>query len=379
MGRVLPWLPRLRQPQTAARLLSACVSTRPQYLSRTVPPSPAVISSFTRWDARLGETFQQLLASGTWACREDVREAALDQIFLPIRLGGFGIRRMARIAPVFRRSFASGEPEQIDRALQMALEGLPPDVLSLLPPWPSCASASPDSLFAGASRLLEAHALEAVRARHASPLHLARLTSLQGGGAGAWLTSVPYADPLRIPEALWQAASSSRLGLPIPQLALAGQCSCGQAIDDMTVPHHAVRCPRYGVATTIHDTVKYMLRDFAVEAGFAPVVGEGTRAEGPGEQRGEAGSPGGGGQWGQHQLRGQVERGIGGQRGSAGGADGPGRRGETAQAAAGEPGEAAGPGRRASRFGLGGGAGAGAAESGRRYRRGSGIGRGGPG
>ncbi|CAI5970738.1 unnamed protein product, partial [Closterium sp. NIES-65] len=373
MGRVLPWLPRLRQPQTAARLLSACVSTRPQYLSRTVPPSPAVISSFTRWDARLGETFQQLLASGTWACREDVREAALDQIFLPIRLGGFGIRRMARMAPVsfvcswvqcapilcslpacgevFRQSFASGEPEQIDRALQTALEGLPPDVLSLLPPWPSCASASPDSLFAGASRLLEAHALEAVRARHTSPLHLARLTSLQGGGAGAWLTSVPYADPLRIPEALWQAASSSRLGLPIPQLALAGQCSCGQAIDDMTVPHHAVRCPRYGVATTIHDTVKYMLRDFAVEAGFAvkvedstlftqleaararllgqPVVGEGTRAEGPGERRGEAGQPGGGGQWGRHQLRGQVERGTGGQRGRQGeqtGQDGEGGR-----------------------------------------------------
>ncbi|CAI5511244.1 unnamed protein product [Closterium sp. Naga37s-1] len=58
-------------------------------------------------------------------------------------------------------SFASGEPEQIDRALQTALEGLPPDVLPLLPSWPSCASASPDSLFAGASRLLEAHALEA--------------------------------------------------------------------------------------------------------------------------------------------------------------------------------------------------------------------------
>ncbi|CAI5967536.1 unnamed protein product [Closterium sp. NIES-65] len=41
MERVLPWLPRLRQPQTAARLLSACVSTRPQYLARTVPPTPA--------------------------------------------------------------------------------------------------------------------------------------------------------------------------------------------------------------------------------------------------------------------------------------------------------------------------------------------------
>ncbi|CAI5509050.1 unnamed protein product [Closterium sp. Naga37s-1] len=196
MGRVLPWFPKLRQPQTAARLLLACVSTRPQYLSRTVPPSPAVISSLTRWDERLGETFQQLLAPGTWACREDVREAALDQIFLPIRLESFGIRRMARIAP----SFASGEPEQIDRALQTALEGLPPDVLSLLPSWPSCASASPDSLFAGASRLLEAHALEAFEAARArlqgelvvgegtragGPLEL-RDKAGQPGGEGQW-------------------------------------------------------------------------------------------------------------------------------------------------------------------------------------------------
>ncbi|CAI5528483.1 unnamed protein product [Closterium sp. Naga37s-1] len=166
----LPLYARLRQPQTAARLLSACVSTRPQYLSRTVPPSPAVLCSFARWDARLGETFQQLLASGTWACREDVKDAASDQIFLPIRLGGFGIRRMERIAP----SFASGETEQIDPSLRTTLEGLPPDILSLLPPWPSCASASPDSLFAGASRLLEAHALEA------------RAEAGQPGGGAQW-------------------------------------------------------------------------------------------------------------------------------------------------------------------------------------------------
>ncbi|CAI5970980.1 unnamed protein product, partial [Closterium sp. NIES-65] len=285
MGRVLPWLPRLRQPQTAARLpFGVCQH------SSAVPVEDR--PSFARSDLQFYT------------------------IFLPIRLGGFGIRRMARIAP----SFASGEPEQIDRALQTALEGLPPDVLSLLPPWPSCASASPDSLFAGASRLLEAHALEAVRARHTSPLHLARLTSLQGGGAGAWLTSVPYADPLRIPEALWQAASSSRLGLPIPQLALAGQCSCGQAIDDMTA----------GFAVKVEDSTLFTQLEAARARLLGqPVVGEGTRAEGPGERRGEAGQPGGGGQWGRHQLRGQVERGTGGQRGRQGeqtGQDGEGGR-----------------------------------------------------
>ncbi|CAI5968768.1 unnamed protein product [Closterium sp. NIES-64] len=170
MGRVLSWLLRLCQPQTAARLLSACVSTRPQYLAMTVPPTPAV-----------------------------------------------------RV-----------------------------------------------------SHVLGARALESVRAHHTNPLHLARLTSLQGARAGAWLTAVPYADSLRIPEAQWQVASAFCLSLPIPQLALAGRCSCGHAIDDMTEPHHVVRCSRFGVATVIHDTVTYMLRDFASEAGFVVKVEDTT-------------------------------------------------------------------------------------------------------
>ncbi|CAI5950589.1 unnamed protein product [Closterium sp. NIES-65] len=176
----------------------------------------------------------------------------------------------------FRQSFASDDVDQIDQSLRTALEGLPRDILSLFPPWHSCVSAAPDSLFTGVSRVLEARALESVQARHTNPLDLARLTSLQGGGAGAWLMVVPYADSLRIPEAQWQVASAFRLGLPIPQLALAGQCSYGQAIDDMTVPHHVVRCSRFGVATVIHDTVKYMLRDFASEAGFAVKVEDTT-------------------------------------------------------------------------------------------------------
>ncbi|CAI5995803.1 unnamed protein product [Closterium sp. NIES-65] len=102
------------------------------------------------------------------------------------------------------------------------------------------------------------------------------VTGVSGGGAGAWLTAVPYADSLRIPEAQWQVASAFRLDLPIPQLALAGRCSCGHAIDDMTEPHHVVRCSRFGVTTVIHDTVTYMLWDFASQAGFAVKVEDTT-------------------------------------------------------------------------------------------------------
>ncbi|CAI7892818.1 unnamed protein product [Closterium sp. NIES-53] len=149
----------------------------------------------------------------------------------------------------------------------------------------------------------------------ACPSHLSltpsRLTSLQGVGAGA---SVPYADPLRIPEAQWQVASSSRLGLPIPQLAITGQCSCGQAIDNMMVPHHAA-----GFTMKVEDSTLFTELEAArARMQGQPVVGEGTRAGGPLEKRGEAGQPGSEGQWGQHQLQGRVARGAGGQRGQQG-------------------------------------------------------------
>ncbi|GJP83902.1 hypothetical protein CLOP_g14003 [Closterium sp. NIES-67] len=277
MARVLPWLPRLRDPQVAAHLLSACVSTRPQYLARTVPPTQAVRSIFARWDDGLGEAFQRLFVAGTWSGGGEIRGAALDQAFLPIRLGGFGIRRMARAAPAsylcswaqcapilcslpqigesFRRALAAEDPAGIDPHIATALADLPPSVRALLPPLSSCISSAPDGLFSEVSRHLEAAALESVRGRHTDPLHLARLTSLQGADAGAWLTAVPYADPLRIPEAQWQVASCFRLGLSIPQLALTGHCSCGREIEDMSVPHHVVRCQHYHVTTTVHNAV----------------------------------------------------------------------------------------------------------------------------
>ncbi|CAI5974594.1 unnamed protein product [Closterium sp. NIES-64] len=118
-----------------------------------------------------------------------------------------------------------------------------------------------------------------------------------------------------------------------------------------------------------------MLRDFAVEAGFAgkggglyavhtvgggssedywgqPVVerGHGLRDRGSGEARRTrrvAGDSGDGTSCGVRWSEGQVGRGDG--RWEQTGQDG---EGGTAQAAAGEPVEAAGPGRRASRFGL---------------------------
>ncbi|GJP44360.1 hypothetical protein CLOM_g3739, partial [Closterium sp. NIES-68] len=56
---------------------------------------------------------------------------------------------------------------------------------------------------------------------------------------------------------------------PERMLALTGRCSCGREIEDMSVPHHVVRCQHYHVTTTVHNAVKYVLRDIAREAGFA--------------------------------------------------------------------------------------------------------------
>ncbi|CAI5531155.1 unnamed protein product [Closterium sp. Naga37s-1] len=99
------------------------------------------------------------------------------------------------------------------------------------------------------------------------------------------------------------------------------------AIDDMTVPHHEVRCSRFGVAMVIDDTVKYMLRDFASEAGFAVKVEDTTlilhleaaRARLQGLSGTGDGVPGqSGAPWGQQQQQGGLGRGAGGQEGREG-------------------------------------------------------------
>jgi hypothetical protein len=96
--------------------------------------------------------------------------------------------------------------------------------------------------------------------------HLARLTSLQGPYAGAWVSAVPVDESLRLETGLWQVAALVRLGLPVPSLAAAPRC-CGGDLGDPCRPQHTLR--EDGAATVVHHAVRDAVAAAVRAAGLA--------------------------------------------------------------------------------------------------------------
>jgi hypothetical protein len=181
-GAVLGDLLRVLDPQRAAVLLARCVSQRPSFLSRTVDPF-LVHGRWEGWDSRMEATFGDLLGHGVgFLLAGDVaHRAARRQLFLPTRLGGFGVRSTARYAvlsfaaswvqcapvlaaqfPVVAAAFAAGDLSQVCPCLGRAREGLA--ALVELPSWEEAPRALPQRWFTRAARRAEAQELELVRA-----------------------------------------------------------------------------------------------------------------------------------------------------------------------------------------------------------------------
>ena len=60
----------------------------------------------------------------------------------------------------------------------------------------------------------------------------ARLRSLQGKGAGAWLEAVPSSKKLALRPSGFRLASFLRLGHSMPFSSLINNCNCGRQVDD---------------------------------------------------------------------------------------------------------------------------------------------------
>ncbi|CAI7862459.1 unnamed protein product [Closterium sp. NIES-53] len=96
----LPLLHQLHDPQTASRILSQCVSARPSFLLRTVSPFPEIHDLFRSWDSTILDHFTQLFGPGFWILDTEQTKTAQQQVFLPIHLGGFGLRSSVSTAPL---------------------------------------------------------------------------------------------------------------------------------------------------------------------------------------------------------------------------------------------------------------------------------------
>ncbi|CAI5992904.1 unnamed protein product [Closterium sp. NIES-65] len=250
----LPWLPLLDHPQMASHLLAIAVSARPMYLARTMPPRP--------------------------------------ELHLPVRLGGFGIRAAASLSPLSyvcgwaqaARDIAqlgvAGEEamfaeylttstgaEFLDPWFVKALEQLPATIRHEIPGLPLCVAAPPVRLFQARQRQLAVEELQALRRLARDDATLARFTSLQGPGAGAWVSAVPAHSDLTFTAAEWGIAAAIRLGLPIQQLQVAGRGVCGTAYVDPADPHHALRCRHQHGPSRVHDEVKFAVAKISKASG----------------------------------------------------------------------------------------------------------------
>ncbi|CAI5941038.1 unnamed protein product [Closterium sp. NIES-65] len=288
----LPLLHQLHDPQTASRILSQCVSARPSFLLRTVSPFPEIHDLFSSWDSTLLDHFTQLFGPGYWIPDTEQTKTAQQQVFLPVRLGGFGLRSSASTAPLsylcswaqslpllsthfitdgsplFRPFLSSDTIHRLDEFIPAATAMLPKEVRDRFPSWSHLLPGYPPKLFTHLSQQLEASLLEKVRSSVTSPLRLARLTSLQGPHAGDWLTAAPSSPQLQLTESEWRIAAAIRLGLPIPHLSSAETCACGHPFSDSSLPSHALRCPKNNEPTRVHDAIKHELHRIILELGL---------------------------------------------------------------------------------------------------------------
>ncbi|CAI7765217.1 unnamed protein product [Closterium sp. NIES-53] len=234
----LSWLQLLDHPQMASHLLAIAVSARPMYLARTMPPRPEVVEAFRDWDGCLEDCFEQLFPPGTWEQDPDRSRRARMQLHLPVRLGGFGIRAAASLSPLSyvcgwaqaARDIAqlgvAGEEamfaehlttstgaEFLDPWFVKALEQLPATIRHEILGLPLCVAAPPVRLFHARQWQLAVEELQALRRLARDDATLARFTSLQGPGAGAWVSAVPAHSNLTFTAAEWGIAAAIRLGL----------------------------------------------------------------------------------------------------------------------------------------------------------------------
>ncbi|GJP43967.1 hypothetical protein CLOM_g3365 [Closterium sp. NIES-68] len=282
----------LHDPQIASRILTLCISARPSFLLRTVAPFPEVVELYTDWDNDLLDHFKRLVGADFWPSSFDHLDTAHHQPFLPIRLGGFGLRSSASFAklsylcswaqtvsllsshfiidgsPIFRPFITADAIDRLDRFIPTAMSLLHADIRQHFPPWSTLHSGYPLKLFTYLSHHLEANMLERVRATASSPLHLARLTSLQGPHAGDWLTVAPSSQHMQLSPTEWSIATAIRLGLPIPHLTSTRTCTCGAPFTNPSIPSHVLRCPSTNEPTRVHDAIKHEVHRIASELGY---------------------------------------------------------------------------------------------------------------
>ncbi|CAI7742362.1 unnamed protein product [Closterium sp. NIES-53] len=247
---------------------------------------------YTDWDNELLGHFTGLIGTEFWPPEFDHLSSAHLQPFFPTRLGGFGLRSSAGFAglsflcswaqtvpllashcfidgsPIFRPFITTDSIDRLEPCIVSSMARLPSDILNLFPSWPALLPRYPHKHYSYLSQLHEAAMLKRVRSTVTSPLHLARLTSLQGPHAEDWLAVAPSSQHLHLYPTEWKIATALRLGLPIPHLTTSHTCVCGFSYADLSIASQVLRCPTGNEPNRVHDAVKHEIHRIVKELGL---------------------------------------------------------------------------------------------------------------
>ena len=137
------------------------------------------------------------------------------------------------------------KPGSLSNAIRSAL----PDACSLLD-----ISAQPERL---------QHKLSAEKANHTATKFLentttlrdaARVRSLQGKGAGSWISAIPTSGKFALSTCEYRLAAFWRLGLPLPSNDEIQACDCGKPMHDFG-SYHQITCKTGGGPVWTHNSI----------------------------------------------------------------------------------------------------------------------------
>ncbi|XP_062516214.1 uncharacterized protein LOC134191608 [Corticium candelabrum] len=262
----------LDDPQSSLLPLRHCHVPSLNHLSRTVIPEQLNKAALIH-DDQTYQTFSSVIGL-------DVSDPdSWFQSCLPIRHGGFGLSRMQSVAPMaFLAAWAHtsrelslrlNSHELIDNLFKrQSFEGSLSHHLSLA--WATIQEQMPEkSLLSekSLSQILEEpeklqHSFTCTMADHDYNLLLgkenshevsARLRSVSGKGAGAFLQAIPTSNELALKPGEFRLAACLRLGLHLHFQEMQDKCDCGTHFDSFG--YDLMTCKHEGGPVWAHDSI----------------------------------------------------------------------------------------------------------------------------
>jgi len=285
-------------------LLFYCASPRANYILRTVPPTAC--AEYTRHrDTRIREVLANIFQLAPEILSDS---AIIDQIHLPVKLGGLGlISALATRVPAYWASWCDALPNMMERfpgfadqfmpnMMQLSVDSHSRPVHSCLrnlheaalhlqnqgfsdiPNWHDLLQGStppnveedgfePGERKHGWQRIASQHCIGLQHAAYLGSLSntdQARLRSTAGPNAGRWLSAIPHDAQFQMEAPIFRCAVFRRLGLQVDPTG--GQCEgCGHVLDPFG--WHRCTCMRSGRVQKRHKPLVAAWRRVFREAG----------------------------------------------------------------------------------------------------------------